>query len=1043
LGWTGDGGSNPIIGTPTGNNIVTWNNFDIGSGGASVTFTQDGGWILNNVQAADAMATGINGGLFGPDCGIIVVNPLGIVFGPQALVSAKNFVGSSLNISDDDFINGNFNFTGGGVAGDVINNGRIITQDMAALIGKNVFNRGIIRATNPGGHVIMAAGDQVILGQEGSSIVVEVAMADPDAHLVDNDHDVEDPPTIVGADHVVLAAGDVWSTAIGGVGPASVETLTVEAQGDAVFTGPIHVSAVPSSDAVADVTIHTGGDFTVDHAITAVASAGGGSSAIANIEIDAGGNVNIGDVVGARAVNIQSYPGSGNADATVGITAGGNVTVGGEAGVYAEARIINMMPLLDNGPVEPPVLGDATAVVDIDAGGVLAVGGAGEVHADASVEYHLGQFESGASLLLEPIPEPDSGDATASIDIDAYQGVIVADGGEIVADAWIQNPGLIRPDVIVMPTVPGNASASVDIQTCGDVIVNDLIGAYASILSGVQETRGLLPASNADASVTIQAFGNVIVNKPPGVPPADEVIAVIQPGPTSNGRIDAIASGASQTNSGDITIQACSNVVVNDGTGRSLIYEEMRAAAEGGYTNSSHLGIATLEGDVIISGQVHAHSASAIGEGSENISNIEICAGRDLTVTGGTKYIFNGTATATVAPFDQGGQIMADSHNGFFNTANIDIYAGRDVTVEGADVVYVGPLPKDDIGSCGGQIVATAQNGFENTAGIGIYAQRDVTIGAADVIGPGPTVDLAINGGSYGGQVLAIALDGVTSSAEVDICAQEDVTVDGTVRAVAQGRSQGDSADVTISAGSLIDGIGYISAQADLASILLRATDLDNILIGITPGHFNIEPDVEIGDVDCPECDFEWIDWSWCEECEEEVPAALAAPLYVQELPEIEGCPVLMEAVALELGIPVETLQVYIANALATNPNIQPCEMCARLVNSAAVLRDAGGMAALAQVVNEFVTTPAPPSEEQMTSIATAFADHTADRTHYAAGGQWIDALDQYIGILTAEMYYSTGEATAFADQYIAPIRDMGNESLTAFVEARLAALGG
>lgn len=125
--------------------------------------------------------------------------------------------------------------------------------------------------------------------------------------------------------------------------------------------------------------------------------------------------------------------------------------------------------------------------------------------------------------------------------------------------------------------------------------------------------------------------------------------------------------------------------------------------------------------------------------------------------------------------------------------------------------------------------------------------------------------------------------------------------------------------------------------------------------------------------------------------------------------------------------------------------DIQPCDMCARLLNAATILEDAEGtqIPAMARVVNEFVTTPAPPSPEQMTSIAAALAEHVGDGTYYASAGQWIDAIVAYIGIMNAEMGYSASDSVAFAEKYLMPVTETGNAALTAYVQARLAALGG
>jgi filamentous hemagglutinin family protein len=176
------------------------------------------------------------------------------------------------------------------------------------------------------------------------------------------------------------------------------------------------------------------------------------------------------------------------------------------------------------------------------------------------------------------------------------------------------------------------------------------------------------------------------------------------------------------------------------------------------------------------------------------------------------------------------------------------------------------------------------------------------------------------------------------------------------------------------------------------------------------------------------------------------------APLYTEagETSEKEefregGCTALMNWLADEIGVPAGNIQVAVAGAYALSTDVQPCEMCARLKDASNILQDVEGtqIAALARVVNEFVTTPAPPSPEQMTSIASALAEHTGDGTYYAAAGEWIDALVAYIGIMRTEMGYSASDAASFAEKYLTRVNESGNAALVAYVQARLAALGG
>ncbi|MHC4963267.1 MAG: Ig-like domain-containing protein [Planctomycetota bacterium] len=66
---------------------------------------------------------------------------------------------------------------------------------------------------------------------------------------------------------------------------------------------------------------------------------------------------------------------------------------------------------------------------------------------------------------------------------------------------------------------------------------------------------------------------------------------------------------------------------------------------------------------------------------------------------------------------------------------------------------------------------------------------------------------------------------------------------------------------------------------------------------------------------------------------------APVAPLADYEIPRLVGCPAEMEAAANELATNSDQLQLLIANAMATNPNLQPCDACANLLTAATVLK--------------------------------------------------------------------------------------------------------
>ncbi len=93
--------------------------------------------------------------------------------------------------------------------------------------------------------------------------------------------------------------------------------------------------------------------------------------------------------------------------------------------------------------------------------------------------------------------------------------------------------------------------------------------------------------------------------------------------------------------------------------------------------------------------------------------------------------------------------------------------------------------------------------------------------------------------------------------------------------------------------------------------------------------------------------------------------------------------------------------------------------------------------------VNTYLN-PNAPSEEQMASIADAIARHGDDNTYYTAAGQWLDALVEYVGILSTDMGWSLDEAVALViDKYVAPATEGADANLDAFIAMRLAALAG
>ena len=141
--------------------ILNWGSFNIGSQ-AAVHFQQPGAGsvALNRVLGNDPSALL---GTLSANGSVWLINPAGILVGPGARIDVAGFIGSTLNIRNEDFLAGRLNFQAGAMAGDIANQGRISAARGGSvyLIAPGVENSGVINA--PAGEILLAAGRQVQL----------------------------------------------------------------------------------------------------------------------------------------------------------------------------------------------------------------------------------------------------------------------------------------------------------------------------------------------------------------------------------------------------------------------------------------------------------------------------------------------------------------------------------------------------------------------------------------------------------------------------------------------------------------------------------------------------------------------------------------------------------------------------------------------------------------------------------------------------------------------------------------------------------------
>jgi filamentous hemagglutinin family protein len=150
--------------TNTPNTIIDWRQFNVANG-ELLRFLQQNpqSVVLNRVTGTDPSQLF---GLLQSNGRVVLVNPNGILFGPNASVDVAGLIASTLNLSDADFLAGRMAFNGGG--GLLQNQGRITTPlgGSVMLVGGDVTNSGVITA--PGGRILLAAGQSVSLADTGT-----------------------------------------------------------------------------------------------------------------------------------------------------------------------------------------------------------------------------------------------------------------------------------------------------------------------------------------------------------------------------------------------------------------------------------------------------------------------------------------------------------------------------------------------------------------------------------------------------------------------------------------------------------------------------------------------------------------------------------------------------------------------------------------------------------------------------------------------------------------------------------------------------------
>ncbi|WP_332388410.1 filamentous hemagglutinin N-terminal domain-containing protein [Burkholderia ubonensis] len=148
--------------------ITNWQDFGV-AGGERVSFHQPGSSSIALNRVIGTHGSQIDGRI-DANGKVFLVNPNGVMFGAGSQVNVGSLVASTQNLTDADFLAGNYRFAGTSAA-TVANAGNITAADggSVALLGARVSNTGVIQAKM--GRIALGAGHAFKVNFDGSDLL--------------------------------------------------------------------------------------------------------------------------------------------------------------------------------------------------------------------------------------------------------------------------------------------------------------------------------------------------------------------------------------------------------------------------------------------------------------------------------------------------------------------------------------------------------------------------------------------------------------------------------------------------------------------------------------------------------------------------------------------------------------------------------------------------------------------------------------------------------------------------------------------------------
>ncbi|WP_172600368.1 YDG domain-containing protein [Sulfurivermis fontis] len=243
-------GNTMTVSQSTDRLAADWQSFSIGQGYA-VNFVQpsSSAIALNRVLGSDVSR--IQGSLTA-NGQVFLVNPNGVLFSPTARVEVGGLVASTRDLSVEDFMAGNYRFSGSGNAA-IRNEGdiKVSPGGTAAFIAARIENVGRIEA--PQGNVLMAAADTVRLDL-GGPVKLEVEKGALDALIAQGGAILADGGRVL---LTAQAADELTAAVINHTGITEAKTLATGEQGEIILLADMKTGQTNAAGALKAAFVET------------------------------------------------------------------------------------------------------------------------------------------------------------------------------------------------------------------------------------------------------------------------------------------------------------------------------------------------------------------------------------------------------------------------------------------------------------------------------------------------------------------------------------------------------------------------------------------------------------------------------------------------------------------------------------------------------------------------------------------------------------------------------------------------------------------